>query len=482
MPGRPAAASTSSSPASSTRRSRAATCWCRSTCPPAPTAVRVKYCFDQPDAPAQSAVKHTLDLGLYEPLRRRAACRAAASSAAGAARSHPDVTLSPQGFSSEAEYLASPKGHVAGRTTRGFRPGRDPPGPLVRGARRRRGRAAGPGRPRRQGRLAGGGRADRAIRRSPTSPTRRLPTTSRPAQAARRLVHGRPARPRGALGARRRDDDRDVRLRVPAGEARLPDADGLRDDSALGRDRPLPEPHRGKLVGRSSEVITYRGHTNNQLSGATSTTAPGRSTTCAPTAASSLRRPAQPASRILARRPPRRRLHAAQPPDDLPVRGDPLFALSCRGCSWDYSARETRYRLVDAIEVNTGPQTIGGVVSNPFTVTAVEFYEDALARGAHAAALGVSDSHNAGRTPGGPTRVPGRRRRDRRVRARAVRARAALRGPRGAHLREGRRPGRAGPALHRAARQAPAAPRSSATRSGRRGSRSPRGRSAATGC
>jgi hypothetical protein len=45
-------------------------------------------------------------------------------------------------------------------------------------------------------------------------------------------------------------------------------------------------------------------------------------------------------------------------------------------------------------------------VPNPFTATAVEFYEDALARGARAAALGVSDSHNAGRTPGGATQSP----------------------------------------------------------------------------
>ena len=74
-----------------------------------------------------------------------------------------------------------------------------------------------------------------------------------------------------------------------------------------------------------------------------------------------------------------------------------MFALLCRGCPWDYSAQETNYKLVDAIEVNTGPQKIGEA-PNPFTSTAIDFYEAALARGAHAAALGVSDSHRAGRT------------------------------------------------------------------------------------
>jgi hypothetical protein len=79
--------------------------------------------------------------------------------------------------------------------------------------------------------------------------------------------------------------------------------------------------------------------------------------------------------------------------------------MLCRGCPWDYSPRETRYPLVDAIEVNTGPQRIGEA-PNPFTSTAIAFYEAALARGAHAAALGASDSHNAGRTPGGATQSP----------------------------------------------------------------------------
>ncbi len=85
--------------------------------PAGTTAVRVKYCFDQPEAPAPN-VRHTLDLGIRDPRGFRG----------WGGSSHPDVTLSAEGFSSEAEYLASPKGHVPGRTTRGFRPGRSGPG------------------------------------------------------------------------------------------------------------------------------------------------------------------------------------------------------------------------------------------------------------------------------------------------------------------------------------------------------------------
>jgi hypothetical protein len=85
--------------------------------PAGTTAVRVKYCFDQPEAPMPN-IRHTLDLGIRDARGFRG----------WGGSSHPDVTLSPEGFSSEAQYLASPKGHVPGRTTRGFRPGPIRPG------------------------------------------------------------------------------------------------------------------------------------------------------------------------------------------------------------------------------------------------------------------------------------------------------------------------------------------------------------------
>ena len=80
--------------------------------------VRVKYCYSQPAGPTTAGARNTLDLGLWDPRGFRG----------WGGSSHPDVTVSPLGFSSEAEYRADPRGDVPGRTTRGFVPGRVPPG------------------------------------------------------------------------------------------------------------------------------------------------------------------------------------------------------------------------------------------------------------------------------------------------------------------------------------------------------------------
>ena len=117
-----------------------------------------------------------------------------------------------------------------------------------------------------------------------------------------------------------------------------------------------------------------------------------------------LRRAAQPASRIL--RDVRRAGGFTQinHPTIFPS-ANPLFALLCRGCPWDYSAQETDYRLVDAIEVNTGPQKIGEA-PNPFTT-----HRDRLLRaGARRAARTPPRSASATRTtPGAPTARASRR-------------------------------------------------------------------------
>ena len=85
----------------------------------------------------------------------------------------------------------------------------------------------------------------------------------------------------------------------------------------------------------------------------------------------------------------------------------PGFDFLCRGCPWDYSDAETDYSKVDAIEVATGPAGLKQDPEpgpNPFTPTAIQFWEDAIDAGGpnrnNIAAVGSSDSHNAGRTPG----------------------------------------------------------------------------------
>jgi hypothetical protein len=80
----------------------------------------------------------------------------------------------------------------------------------------------------------------------------------------------------------------------------------------------------------------------------------------------------------------------------------PTFDDFCRGCSWGYSAAETDYGQVDAIEVATGPaglQTAPFPGPNPFTPLAIRFWEDAIdSDGVNSnmiAAVGSSDSHQA---------------------------------------------------------------------------------------
>jgi len=350
--------------------------------PAGTTAVRVKYCFDQPEVPTPN-VRHTLDLGIYDPRGFRG----------WGGSSHPDVTLSPEGFSSEAEYRARPKGQVPGKTTRGFRPGPIRPGRWFAEL----GLAAIAGR-------ALGDLDDRVAWRLEVELSTNPAFADRPYRKARYRTRPKRRRAGWCTGD----------LHVHAEHSALGDATmrevfasafakagldfiTLTDyvtDSAWGEIGRLKTGRH--LVGRSSEVITYRGHTNNQLSGRYVDYRTGPVYDLRADGGVALRRAAQPAGRIL--RDVRRAGGFTQinHPTIFPS-SNPLFALLCRGCPWDYSPEETDYRLVDAIEVNTGPQRIGEA-PNPFTTSAIDFYEAALARGAHAAALGVSDSHNGGRT------------------------------------------------------------------------------------
>jgi hypothetical protein len=85
----------------------------------------VKYCFDRPESGTSS---HTLDLGLYEPRPGRSRLWGVDEFRGWGGSSHPDVTVSAEGFSTAAQYTASPRIEPPGKTTRAFRPGRIKPG------------------------------------------------------------------------------------------------------------------------------------------------------------------------------------------------------------------------------------------------------------------------------------------------------------------------------------------------------------------
>jgi hypothetical protein len=160
----------------------------------------------------------------------------------------------------------------------------------------------------------------------------------------------------------------------------------------------------GRLVARSAEVITYRGHLNNHVSGryvdyrtgpVLERVADGslveRRAPRAPSELFGLVRGAGGFTQVN---------HPTIFPSEVPV-----FRGLCRGCPWDYSDEETDWSLVDAYEVHTGPPG-NDAGPNPFTLTAIEEY-DRLRRDGHwVAAVAVSDSHNAGRTPNPVTQAP----------------------------------------------------------------------------
>lgn len=379
--------------------------------PKGTTQVRVKYCYDQPPA-ATGAARNTLDLGLYTPLRKGDRFAGVREFRGWGGSSHPDVALSEQGFSSEARYRADPKGYVPGRTTRGFRPGPIRPGRWsaelgVAGVvTRAQGSPDGKVRWRLEIELRRSG----AFTAKPYRPARydSAPARAKPGWYAGDLhVHAE----NSALGDATMRESFDYAFRsLAAGGAGL-DFITLTDyvtDVAWGEIGRYQPDYRGKLIARGSEEITYRGHTNNQVSARLVDYRTG--TLYARRADGSLVkvRRARPASAIL------RDVRAAggwtqiNHPTIFPS-SNPAFRLLCRGCPWDYSAKETNYGLVDAIEIATGPAAFGSgdtLAPSPFVLTAIDFYESALARGEKIAAVGSSDSHHAG-TPESPgTQTP----------------------------------------------------------------------------
>jgi hypothetical protein len=183
-------------------------------------------------------------------------------------------------------------------------------------------------------------------------------------------------------------------------------------DTAWGEIGRHQASHPGKLIVRSSEVITYRGHANNHVGLRYVDHRTGPVHELRSSGDMELLRPARAPSGIFDG------VHAGggftqiNHPRIFPSEV-PGFDFICRGCPWDYSAAETDYRAVDAIEIATGPAGLKEDPEpgpNPFTPLAIQFWEDAIDAGGQnsnrIAAVGSSDSHNAGRTPDPVTQSP----------------------------------------------------------------------------
>ncbi len=376
------------------------------------TALRVKYCYDQPEnAPPGSTERHTLDLGLYEPRDTLRRPWGTDEFRGWGGSSHPDVTLSPQGYSSARQYREDPRGYVPGRTTRAFEPGGIPPGKwgVELGLASIVSEEGGD----EDGRVAY--RVEVDWKRNPTfdddryrpKPYDQSPADSDPGWYAGDLhVHGE----HSALGDAPMREVFDYAFgSLEAGMAGL-DFITLSDyvsGSSWDEVGRYQDDYPGSLIARSAEVITYRGHANSHANTAVVDYRTGRVYKRKRAGGLRLLRDARPASMLFDRILGAGGFTQINHPTIFP---SAAFGSLCRGCPWDYSDRQTDYSKVDAIEIATGPdgadEAPGEPGPNPFTVTAIQFWEEALDQGFKIAAVGSSDSHNAGRTPDPVTQAP----------------------------------------------------------------------------
>jgi hypothetical protein len=366
--------------------------------PPGTTQVRVKYCWDQPEG---GSARHTIDLGLWDA-RAGGGTWGRKQFRGWGGSSHPDVTITRQGFSSEAQYLARPRGHVPGRTQRGFVPGRIRAGEwaielgVAAVITREEGDADG----------AVAWRVEIALSDDPAFAAERY----RPKRYDRKPAVRDAGWYAGDFHVHAEHSaQNDATIREALAYAFRPLAAGgagldfitLSDyvtTSHWGEIGRHQKDHPGKLVVRSAEVITYRGHTNNHASAYWVDHRTGPVYERAAGGSLALVRGPRPPRELFAEVRQRGGFTQINHPTIFPP-SVPLFRRLCRGCAWSYTPDETDFALVDAIEIQTGP------APNPFTPTAIAFWEDVLAAGHHVAAVGVSDSHDAGE-PDGPTESP----------------------------------------------------------------------------
>jgi hypothetical protein len=366
--------------------------------PPGTTSVRVRYCFEGDG--------HVVDLGLWEARVKKKPWAVEQFRGWGGS-SHPDVTITPQGFGAEEEYEASPKCHVAGRTTRGFLPGPIPAGTWAAEL------GVGAVVPADEGDEDGLAdwrveielSEDLAFDDDPylPEPYDATPANPNPGWYAGDMhVHAE----HSALGDATMTETFDFAFRSlddPLGGAGL-DFITLSDyvtPSGWGEIGRYQKDHPGKLIIRSSEVITYRGHTNNHASAryVDHRMGPVYELLLPDARLKKLRGAQDPKAifkQVQAAGGWTQLNHVTTCPSRTPTgEPDPFCLRTCRGCPWDYARKETKPSRVDAVEIASGPPQLFAP-TNVFTVAAIAFWEELLDRGARIAAVGSSDSHHAG--------------------------------------------------------------------------------------
>jgi hypothetical protein len=367
--------------------------------PKGTTAIRVKYCWDRPES---GTSRHTLDLGIYEPRHWGDRVWGEREFRGWGGSSHPDVTVSAEGFSSEADYTANPRIEVPGKTTRAFLPGPIKPGQWAAEL----GVAAVI--PQTDGDADGkvGWRVEIEFEDDPAF----ADEPYKPVKYDRRAV---PRHPGWYSGDFHVHAEHSAYGNAPMSSsfnyAFKPVAQGgggldfltLSDyvsGSAWGEIGRYQPWYPNNLIIPSAEVITYKGHTNNHGSQhfVDYRTGPIYER-LADGSVKQIRGPRDPRELF-------DEVHRfggwtqVNHPTIFPPVNAAAAAL-CRGCFWEYSDAQTDWSKVDAFEVATGPADIGGT-QNPFTVTAIARYDQLTELGYKIAAVGSSDSHKAGDASG----------------------------------------------------------------------------------
>ena len=358
------------------------------------TQVRVNYCYDDPSAGATD--DHTLDLGVYEPRPSGDTGPWGPAEFRGWGGSGYDrVNITPQGFPDDAHYATDRKAPVEGLTTRSFKPGPIPTGQWAVEL----GLANIAGAPDPDGvgwrvevdlsTPAPGGPAYSAPPHDPS------PVVSTPGWYAGDF-HAH-AEHSGDANATLTET-----MNYGFGTAGL-DFITLTDHNTgtgwpeYDRRRADGDVPAGKLLVRGEEVTTYRGHTNNHASGVQPDYRVGPLFERASGGSLTQMRAARPVSQVFDEVNAANGITQVNHPTIFP---SPPFAPGlCRGCQWRHTDAQTDYSKVDAMEVSTG------IATSPFNTTAIQFWESKLAQGHKIAAVGGSDSHRAGNTPG-PTDAP----------------------------------------------------------------------------
>ena len=360
--------------------------------PEGATRVRVKICYDQPPTPLSSQIKHTLDLGLYE---------------ASSDGMHDENEFRGWGGSSRPNVLITPE-----EATVGFMPGAIPAGEWAAEIGVAAVAGAEEGDP--DGSVAWRLEIFTDSRASdldaPWQPTPYDETVTRPEPGWYKgdlHVHAEHSAPNDA--SMRETFDYAFAPR-PQGAGldfiTLSDYVGTRHWHEIGR---FQADYPGKLIVRSAEVITYRGHINNHGSVDYVDHRTGPVYELRDGELASIRA-ARAAREILTAIHEGGGWTQINHPTTFPATV-PLFSNICRGCSYEYSAEETDWGEVDSMEVQTGPSGTPGpegneLGPNPFTPLAIEWWDRMRREGYDITAVGSSDSHNAGRTPGGITQSP----------------------------------------------------------------------------